>query len=415
MAIYERRRTRQSFELTLRRIASSIDQQPTRKVSWTDPIFHEKELSVLSIKSLWVAGSFARGSMECGDLDLIVDVVAEKGTLPMSATIRNLFLKRAADVSLYTGNPASNSSGVAFPEAKLIWSERARHYHEAISNIQINPNASRYVRSTDILPFRVQQLAVHDPKELEELIELRDKHIINWSFVPLDSISVARGMWSENASHFADRLTMLGGLKTQKIMEYVIHYLHGDPVSKWRFSSDGRTSFKFGGAEIRVGIPQVEVDLLKNMTCSRLIIAPHITKRGPNGLWLITRADKHPLEFQFKDIKAYYLRNNGHPFVVHENGDLHEAHSLELFHDYGTATEFATEYELEPDTYEVSLAEGSELLRIISLIDMVNIDGENSLPITIKGRLLYEDVFSETAPVVAPEDLIKAVSSAGPE
>ena len=372
-----------------------------------------EQLSVLRVKSLWVAGSFARGAADCGDPDLIADIVAEKGVLPMPATTRKLFIQRAPDVRLYTGNPVSNSSGVAFPEAKLIWSDTQRNYNEALSNIQVDPDAMRYERRTDTLPFRLEQLAVEDPKDLEELIDLRDNHIIDWSFIPLDTISVNEQMWSKEALDFADRLNTLSGKKTQKILQYIMHYLRENTDSEWHVNHDSRTSFRCGGNEIRVGFPSVPIDLLNSLACSRLVIAPHISKRGPNGLWLIWRGDKHPMELQFADVTAYYLENDGQPSLITNVGGFHEAKSLELFGTYDRAKTHAADYEKDNDEeihYEVKLAKGSELLRIISLVDVVDINCENLIPITFEGKYFCREIFSEDTPIATANEVIKAIA-----
>src|SRR5205807_631533 len=83
----EHRRTRASFARALRRIASRIHAQPVQEVEWEDRILHERGRSRLRARALWVAGSFARGASNCGDLDLIADVVAEEGSLPWPTTI----------------------------------------------------------------------------------------------------------------------------------------------------------------------------------------------------------------------------------------------------------------------------------------------------------------------------------------
>ncbi len=412
MAVNERRRPRSSFEQTLRRIASSIDAQPVREVKWKDRFLPGEQFSMLRVKSLWVAGSFARGASHCGDLDLIADIVAEKGILPMPTTIRRLFIQRAPDVRLYTGNPTSNSSGVAFPDAKMIWSDIQRNYNEAISNIQIDPNATRYERRIDMMPFRMEQLAVEDPKSLEELIDLRDKHIIDWSFIPLETVTVNDQMWSKEALDFADRVKHLCGKKIQKIMPYIIHYLHEETYTEWHFN-DNRTSFKFGGNEIYIGLPSVQIELLDKMDCSRLIIAPHISKRGPNGLWLIWRGDKHPLEMQFADVKAYYFKSDGQPSIITNLGGFYSAKSLDIHSNYDRAAEHAAEYEKDTDGeihYEVTLASGSELLRVISLVDFIDINDQGPHPITFRGQLFCKEEFSEASPLATAEKVIKAIS-----
>jgi len=117
----ERTRTRSSLTLALQRIAARIASQQVYEVEWSDRLFGAQS-SRIRVEGLWVAGSYARGALDCGDLDVIAKVVSEQGILPWGATISRILVGRAPDVRLYSGTPEKNSSGVSFPEARLVWS-----------------------------------------------------------------------------------------------------------------------------------------------------------------------------------------------------------------------------------------------------------------------------------------------------
>src|ERR1700754_4518208 len=121
----ERRRSRDSFTQALCRIAKRIADRPRYELQWNDELLHKQRRCQVSLGGLWVAGSYARGALDCGDLDLIVDLGAEAGKMTWTARISRSVIGHAPDVRLYIGTPEENSSGIAFPEARLVWSPTA--------------------------------------------------------------------------------------------------------------------------------------------------------------------------------------------------------------------------------------------------------------------------------------------------
>jgi hypothetical protein len=156
----------------------------------------------------------------------------------------------------------------------------------------------------DALPFRVEQLRVEDHTSLEQLLDLRDDRVLEWTFVPSAAIAVNE------------------------------------------------------------------------------------SRRGPNGLWLLWRGTEHPLEHSFASQLAYYLKDSHCPAVITEIDDWREAETLELFRTYGDAAERASEdKEVFKVDYEVAVASGSELLRLISAVDVIDIGG-GRFPLTFEGQRL---------------------------
>jgi hypothetical protein len=132
---------------------------------------------------------------------------------------------------------------------------------------------------------------------------------------------------------------------------------------------------------------------------------PHLSHRGPNGLWLLWRGSEHPLEHAFAPRQAYYLQDSHCPAVTTEIDDWREAETLELFRTYGDAAARASEdKENFSVDYEVAVASGSELLRLISAVDVIDIGGER-FPLTFEGQRLCR-----MAPVASTAALVAAVA-----
>ena len=219
----ERTRTRSSLTLALQRIAARIASQQVYEVEWSDRLFGAQS-SRIRVEGLWVAGSYARGALDCGDLDVIAKVVSEQGILPWRATISRTLVGRAPDVRLYSGTPEKNSSGVSFPEARLLWSPAEPSWQAAISAITVDPSAAHYSRRTDALPVRTEQLYLDNLDALEQLLDLKLNQVIDWVWLPADEISVRPETWSSDAREFADFLRQWRGKKTHSVMQFVIQY-----------------------------------------------------------------------------------------------------------------------------------------------------------------------------------------------
>ena len=116
----ERRRSRDSFTQTLCRITARIAARPVYELAWKDDLLHKRHQCHIDIGGLWVAGSYARGALDCGDIDLIINLGEEAGTWVWPPKISRTVIGYAPDVHLYIGTPEKNSSGIAFPEAKLF-------------------------------------------------------------------------------------------------------------------------------------------------------------------------------------------------------------------------------------------------------------------------------------------------------
>ncbi len=73
----ERRLPRDHFTRVLARICGRLDNSYASQVRWTDSFFKEVHHSIVSARALWVVGSYARGALDCGDLDLVMEAISQ--------------------------------------------------------------------------------------------------------------------------------------------------------------------------------------------------------------------------------------------------------------------------------------------------------------------------------------------------
>jgi hypothetical protein len=136
------------------------------------------------------------------------------------------------------------------------------------------------------------------------------------------------------------------------------------------------------------------------------MIVPHFCKRGPNGLWIISRAVNHPLEQAFREQTLYYLRTERYGVFMHEIDDARKIYSLELFRSRRQADECAAAGSARSNlNIDVAVATGNELLRLISSVDVIEI-GTTRVAITRDGILSDNRIQP-----LSPEDLLALIDA----
>ena len=303
----ERRRSRASFQKTLEKICTRLSESPTASGLWKDRFFGKVDEVTVEAISLWVAGSFARGASDCGDLDLVLDYRIKQGGNVGGRRAAQALFKSLPDVRVYGGTPEKNESGVAFPEAVLVWQGKEFNWRNAISGIDENPLAERFSRSTDRIPFRTEQLAV-EVGDLEKITSMEANGTISWTFIPVTDVEMAQPLSDEELN--LERLQKYNaGQKTLKLLPYLLGYFRkygGSPTPALRTDFES-SEFGIGGAKVLLGRPYPCVRLLNEITIAQLILLPHLCARGPNGFWTIRRGSNHPLVMDAANISAYHL------------------------------------------------------------------------------------------------------------
>jgi len=303
--------------------------------------------SRVQINALWAVGSYARGALQCGDLDLVLDAVSLKGGLPYPRDIARKFFGATPRVAFYTGTPDQNSSGVAFPEAKLIWSPGQPDWRSAIDSIAENSEASHFERPSDDLPLTPEQMR-GNIQHVETLLRSRDEGILHWYHIDFP------GDYRQQPEIPAQCVeTFNRYLRSGKATRHALaHFLAASDGYPWM--DDGlskywleRTGFRMGGTLIHVGTPELPYAPLENAVTSRLVLVPHLTARGPNRAWVIERGKNHPLVRQAEKRIAYTITYSGKPEMIMEHSEWNqETPILELFTSRAAAETFVDDMNL---------------------------------------------------------------------
>ena len=370
-AANERRKPRSVFTRKLEEMCERLDAQSHFSITERHRWLRKTVTSQVEICDLWVVGSYARGAPECGDLDVLMRVKVD-GAQPMPHKIAKEAFANMVDVRIYQGTPEQNSSGVPFTEAVHLWGP-AINWREAIASIKEDPNAKRFARTTDTIPLRTEQLYAEN-EELEELVELRQQGILDWRFIPHGATPYIAGL-SESEKRLV-HLAKFWGKKTRELLPFLLAYvrqLH-PPLNRIDQES-GVLQLDVGGALLSVGRPCELDKQLDEVVYSRIAVAPHRSRRGPNGIWELRRGKNHPLELAAANLGAFvevdeanvpcsclYIGSAGFP----------EAFGIDLFATEKRARETMDE-EGRPPPVALRHVCGSQLLDLISCADVVEI------------------------------------------
>lgn len=183
---FERRRSRTLFTRTLHGMCERLDTRSSFTITRHDRFLRRKRTAQITIRDLWVVGSYARGASECGDLDVLITLKCD-GIQPYPHEVANEAFGCLVDVRIYVGTPEENSSGVSFPEAVLLWGNGVE-WRSTITSIKEDPAAKRFSRPTDAIPLRCEQLYT-EADSLEAVVDLEQQGLLAWQFMPYEPIT----------------------------------------------------------------------------------------------------------------------------------------------------------------------------------------------------------------------------------
>ena len=310
------RRERTAFERTLSKKLPKVSTH-VYELDWVEEFTQFERSSRFVVEGIWAVGSFARGAMTCGDLDMVMQISVVAGHHnPPRKKAAILVLGTAPHRTVFIGTPEENSSMTPFPDSALLWSPSHPDWQAAMAAIPVNEDAGRHPRLYDALPFRLDQIGGGQGAESAEYIVkglAKNWFISEW--IPLEHIPPAHRdenlrfseKSTEDAVAYTNALSRFAGAATAKVYMHALPYLCSrTPYWSWSRMPDFKISKRVGGYEMVTGpSPVVPIYHLESLACPALAVMPHITKRGPNGLWVIRRGPAHPLEKLFSRLVFY--------------------------------------------------------------------------------------------------------------
>ncbi|MBD9616787.1 hypothetical protein [Pseudomonas sp. PDM07] len=416
MAVLEKRSPRESFTKKLEQICQRLDEASTRTIAHKD-FFSKAATSQVEITSLWVVGSYARGAMICGDLDLVLEYRVVEGQHPSPRTMTRTFFGTPQYVSYYFGTPESSTSGVVFTSAVQIWTGPGCDWRAAIDLITPDPSASRAERETDSIPLRPEQLYM-EPERLQELVALEKRGILEWEFIEITAADL-EPVPTEEISERDRKLLRIAPMmakKSQALIPAIIRLMtKHERFGVWDSSDSYRVTLGCGATALLLGRPALPYNPFDDEpTIKQYALIPHISRKGPNGAWIIRRGPNHPDAQALANRHAYYLVSSGSPETVMHR-DRYKTWSteiLELFRTQEEAREFAVmldEEDESPET-EIGRAEGLDLISLFALVDVVEI-GEHQLAMTHAGAAYFERDKATMNEIVVALPLSNQISS----
>jgi hypothetical protein len=374
----EVRRDRAVFTRKLEKICQALDTQCERDVVFKHFLLRKTLSCTVRVTNVSVVGSYSRGALTCGDLDLVLQLQT-RGPIPRARTIAKSFFGVLPLVSYFHGTPDENDSGVPFPEAVRIWAGPGCDWRSDISGIKLNASAGPAPRESDCIPLRRKQLA-NSPEELNDLARQWNSASLEWEFVPFDKPVKAENVPPTVKGSQRGRLwnyEFLMGAKSRELLpaQDLLMKERG-PFGEWSMPNFGvKNVMNCGGCMVLMGCPQVPVHLLiGNLCVHQLAVVPRFSSHGPNGAWLIRRGPKHEDVTAMGDTKAWYVfAPNQSPTIRIGSTDVDV---LMLFRSREEAQATAALWnDGDGPRFEAKCATGLELLRLCAASSVINIEG----------------------------------------
>lgn len=394
MTVAERRDPRELFTKKLVRICQRLDEQAVRAI--THKHIYREFTCQIEITTVWAVGSYARGALLCGDLDLVIGYKQIEGVLPSHRVWPRAFFGSPALVRCYPGNPIENTSGVLFSEAIPIWTGPGCDWKAAIASIKPDPHAGRASRETDPIPLRDEQLRTYY-NEYHEAVDMQRDGLWEWEFVEIDEQMLSPAAADDPAEDVAyfKRCAPTMGRKSQVLIPAIIKLMRQqEPFGSWSSANSSRTAFSCGSSELHLGRPGLPINFFEYSPWVRqLILIPHTSARGPNGAWIIRRGREHPARKALEGKHAYYLMSSGRPDIILycDCSSYRPPEAIELLQSHEEAQELAAQFSDgdDFDAPEIGRAQGADLFALLGAVDIVEARGEQ-LALTHSGSSYLE-------------------------
>ena len=248
-------------------------------------------ISLFTPARLWVFGSYARGATECGDLDVLIELDYQAGPCPPAEVVANVLFGEVGRLSLFLGTPEQNKAGFDITDAVLIWSGKGSDWRGAIDSINVDTDAGRFEREHDQLPLRPQQFAAG--MDTRSLVSWGIRNgVFDSQFIPLESLDTSAFEPEAGNEAVLATLAHCPDQQTQALIPAI--YKAIEPLEpNAPVVPGGEADFACGAIVIGVGKPYLMPWHLESDAVSHLPLVPHISERGPNGIWILSRGPEY--------------------------------------------------------------------------------------------------------------------------
>ncbi|MBA5979538.1 hypothetical protein HT737_05385 [Pseudomonas sp. MD195_PC81_125] len=392
MAALEKRYPRESFTKKLERICRRLDEASIRTIAYKN-FLKRPAASLIEITSLWVVGSYARGALMCGDLDLVLEYKVVDGTHPSPSSMTKTFFGTPQYARYYFGTPESSTAGVVFENAVQIWNSPGCDWRAPINSITPDPSAGRAERETDLIPLRAEQLYMA-PERLQQLVAQERDGIIAWDFVEIarEDLEPVPSATVRERDRKLIRVAPMMGKKSQALVPAIIRLMaRYSPFGNWDASESHRGRLRCGATVLHLGRPSLPYYPFDDEpTIEQFALIPHISAKGPNGAWIIRRGPNHPDLHALAIRHAFFLATAESPDKIQyrDHSKFWSTEILELFSSREEAEASTAEWD-DGTAREIRNAKGPELISLFALVDVVEI-GDQQFPVTNAGGAYFD-------------------------
>ena len=242
------------------------------------------------------------------------------------------------------------------------------------------------------IPLRPQQLRC-DLNDLKHLSSLRSRGIIRWRFTPF-GLPTGLEPLSDDERDFYDVVRSHCAKKTQRLAPHLIAYLRTMGWNKPYLRSDfTKSCLGIGGTKVIMGRPLASAHELDWLTTSDLLLVPHVSRTGPNGIWHIERGELHPFMLAAASLQVWTLANSaGQPdFCFHldrdDPVDSSSARGIDLFTSSAGAQDWIDQtWEVGDPVLSPMALNPRELLACLARADVAAID-RTDYAVSTRGRV----------------------------
>ncbi len=223
------------------------------------------------------------------------------------------------------------------------------------------------------------------PKERDRLLALEQQQIIRSTFFAFNA-TVDLGPLRQEEQALSYPMLLHGGTKGLALLPHLIGYLRqaGGWSKPYLRAATSKNYVGVGGALVFMGNAPIPIEELGSLATSTLLIVPHLSAHGPNGLWRFERGDLHPLVLAAKPLRVWALfGDNGEPDFYHRAdvdgeigaSDFTSAVGVDLFTTLAAAQKWADESDDESEELLTArVLSPMEVLSCLSRVDVASID-----------------------------------------